>query len=70
MPSTAKILAVGVQHEQPVLWAEHDAYDELRETRRIMVIGTGWEFHYPENTKYLGTVILQGGYLVAHIYEV
>lgn len=68
MPIGAEILSVQVQHEHPYLWAKVDT-DVDRATRRFAVIGTGHEI--PEGViEYIGTIQLEGGSLVFHVFEV
>ena len=68
MPSEAKILAVGEQHEQIVLWAAVDSGALPNQRRLFAIVPTGGEIPEDAGT-YLGTVTLQG-WFVAHVYEV
>lgn len=64
MPVGAQILGVGVQDDNPYLWALVDTLAG-REERRISVVGTGWEV--PESGVYLGTYFTER--FVWHIFE-
>lgn len=68
MDPAAKILACGNQQEKIVFWAEVDR-DALRQTRSFVTYGTNWDME-AEGGVYLGTVMLNGGRLVFHAYEI
>jgi hypothetical protein len=69
MPRGAKILTVREQRKDTVcLWAEVDT-DARPEERVIEAFGTGHQMDTDIDRKYVGTVILQDGALVFHIYE-
>jgi hypothetical protein len=67
MPKRAKVLTVQVQHGQPQLWALVDD-DGSSVPRAFKWFGTG---HSVERTagNYVGTVQLEGGALVFHLFE-
>lgn len=66
MPPGAKLLTVGVQHEQPVLWADVDD-DGTYTGRQIAVVATGG--CPPDDGTYVGTFMLAAGRFVGHVYD-
>jgi hypothetical protein len=64
MPKGARILHAGLQDGKLAFWAEVVQSAE-KETRRFLVVGTGWEL--PPDRNYVGTV--QAPPFVWHIYE-
>lgn len=70
MPKCAKILHVGEQFNEVCIWAEVDT-DNAMETRTFEVFGTGHQIPYDigASRNYVGTVMLDGGSLVFHVYE-
>lgn len=66
MPAGAKILSAQVQNERPCIWAEVDS-DAAIEMRLIIVHGTG----HPvlQHGEFIGTIQIDGGRLVFHIFE-
>jgi hypothetical protein len=69
LPIGAEILAIQVQREMPVFWAEVDPGSEP-ERRRFRVVGTGYPLPDAEVRKYLGTFQLDDGDLVFHLFEI
>jgi hypothetical protein len=67
MSAGAQILTVQVQHGQPCIWAHLDP-DQPPTTRTIEMFGTGHPIE-PAPRQYIGTVQLQGGGLVFHVFE-
>jgi hypothetical protein len=62
----AKILSVGVQGEIPMIWAMVNPANPPSPIRVIMML-TGEDM--PEgNWDFLGTVLLEGGNYVLHVY--
>jgi hypothetical protein len=76
LPVGAEILSVGVQkgvnvHGYPeavCLWALVTPASPV-ERRRFRVVGTGHPISSNENLKFIGTVMLEGGALVFHVFE-
>lgn len=69
MPKGARILTVQAQLDQPQVWAVVDP-EAPREMRRFRWIATGRpEEDYAFDGVYLGTVQLQGGGFVFHLFE-
>jgi hypothetical protein len=73
MPADAKVLSVGKQFNEPVMWAIHETPSTpFTKDVRVTLAFTGWEFEYPaSNTRYLGTVQLYeetGSPLVFHVF--
>ena len=67
MPKGAQILSLQTQHNEPTIWALVDEHAE-NESRVFISVPTGARFD-PEDGAYLGTVQMNGGSLVFHIYE-
>jgi hypothetical protein len=67
MPAGAEILSVHNQHEHVEIWAivDPERPTVLRQFRALLT-GQGVGI---EPKKFLGTVLLEGGKLVAHIFE-
>lgn len=66
MPEGAEVLSAQVQHDEPTLWYACDPGRPLT-PRRFAMIGTG--FPIPDDGCYVGTVLLDGGTLVLHVFE-
>lgn len=67
MPEGAQILTVAIQHGKVTLWA---LCPETRKVqpRKIEIFGTGNPI--PNGTRtYIGTVLMDGGQLVWHVFE-
>jgi hypothetical protein len=69
MPKGAKVLTVHEQHGKIGLWAEVDPYAD-HEKREFIRVPTGGNQDITDHHRYIGTVFLEGGKLVWHIYEV
>lgn len=71
MPKNAKILHADEQHGEICIWAELDPDDKDYRARMFEVFGTGHEMNEEPETKrvHIGTVKLQGGALIFHVYE-
>jgi hypothetical protein len=69
IPRGATVLSVQVQREKPYLWAEVDTSNELTK-RKFIGVGTGHTIPSEARLSFIGTVQLEGGALVFHIYEV
>jgi len=68
LPKYSKILCVKNQYDNIVLYAEvPDVYD-TKETITIIIVGTGRPMPNG-NLMYIGTVLVQNGTLVWHVYE-
>lgn len=67
MPEGSEILYVGNQYNSVFLWAKVDSTRKLTK-RKFIVCNTGDDL--PANTKkFLGTVLLNEGSYVLHIFE-
>lgn len=66
LPAEAEICSVAEQCGNICLWAlvEQDAY---RTPRRIRIAATGEAFH--GGGRFIGTVLMAGGSLVWHVFE-
>lgn len=67
MPAGSQVLTAQSQHGRPCLWAEVDP-DLRTESRRFVVKTTGEAFN-PRGLTYVGTVQVEGGLIVLHVYE-
>lgn len=67
MPRGAKVLSVGVQREVVCLWVLVDT-DNPKDERTFLIWGTGHSIDSDTGT-YIGTVILQDGAIVWHVFE-
>jgi hypothetical protein len=71
MPPGAEILSVAVQKGSVCLWAQV-VPAEMKESRRVAMIGTGipiYEHDLPASAKFIGTVLLNDGSLVLHVFD-
>jgi hypothetical protein len=69
MPMGAQILSFQVQNGGPVLWALVDP-DARHMKRHFRLAGTGHKIDQaPADLRFIGTVQLQGGALVFHLFE-
>jgi hypothetical protein len=69
LPQGAQTLSVHEQWGEVCLWALVDPAAPL-EDRQMLIYGTGHNILVPtENLKYLGTVLLDAGSLVFHVFE-
>ena len=67
MPYGAEVLCVQPQHDKPVIWAVVDRRVET-ESRSFEMIATGG-YYYDERKKYIGTIQLDSGNYIAHLFE-
>lgn len=66
-PRVLRWLHCDVQHGHPVLWGEVDI--ETQEREHVLVLrGTGHDMTGEEG-RHIGTIMLQGGALVFHLFE-
>lgn len=68
MPAHAKILKVGNQHDEVMIWALVDD-SEFHEPRYFELLPTGASFKEHPMSIYLDTVVTHGGGLVWHVFE-
>jgi hypothetical protein len=68
MPTGARVVHVGSQHNIPMLWALCDAEAEV-EARCFRVAGTGHPIPESVVDNYVGTFMMMGGHLVWHVFE-
>lgn len=66
LPAGAEILTVKLQNDIPTLWAIVDTEEYLDFSRRICIVGTGWELQ--DKMEYITTYI--DGYFVWHVFEI
>jgi len=72
LPVGAKILHFDIQHGDPRIWALVDPTHTVeREIRKFRLAGTGHPItELDSELKFIGTVMMQGGTLVWHLFEV
>lgn len=70
MPRGARVLSVGQQQDQPMLWALVDPAKDV-ERRVFLPLGTGHSLPDDVNVEweFLGTTHLRGGAIVVHVFE-
>jgi len=69
LPLDAEILSVGLQRGVICLWAKVDTEVEGREIHEFRIVGTGHPVPRSEESKFLGTVIMDNVGLVFHVFE-
>lgn len=70
MPLGSKILTVQVQREKLCLWALVNPHPQLRkESRKILIYGTGYDIVKSKRIKYINTCQLHNGFFVGHVFE-
>lgn len=70
MPKFARVLSVGNQHEELMLWALVDDTNDP-ESRTFFVAVTGQELWlYRQTDPFIGTVLFDNGGFVVHVFEV
>lgn len=67
-PFGSNILTVHQQHNEVYVWADVDSREPVRENRRFALRMTGESV--PTDGTYLGTVHLNDGRHVIHVFEV
>ncbi len=70
LPVGAKILHFGIQYGDPRIWALVDPIAR-KEIRKFRFAGTGHPItEHDSELDFIGTVIMRGGALVWHLFEV
>lgn len=70
LPRSARVLSVAEQNQSVNLWALVDP-DESTETRNFVMAGTGHPINLPEQKlKFINTILMMGGSLVFHFFEI
>jgi hypothetical protein len=71
LPANVSILSVAMQHETPCIWAIVDD-QEARWNRSFAWFGTGQPIpeESDERLAFIGTVLIENGSLVFHLFEV
>ena len=67
MPIRSEILSVQFQQDQLYLWAKVNP-DNQPEIRKIVIVGTGFEFD-SSNLTYIATIQEAEGLLIWHVFE-
>jgi len=69
MPDDATILSVHEQHSCLCLWAQCDPKREKRKRRiRVCLTDVSFKNHHP-NSRFIGTVLLDDGIYVVHVFD-
>ena len=68
LPEGAKVLSVGSQGSGMFLWALVDP-NAPKVERTFDVYGTGHTVDYHDGMEFIGTVMMEGGALVFHVFE-
>ena len=68
IPQGATMLSVGVQDEMPMIWAVVDSEAPLT-ARRFRVAGTGHRLDLESTVQFIGTIQLENGRFIFHIFE-
>lgn len=68
LPAGGKILSVAKQHGQLVMWARVNPAKPTK-PRGIIIKGTGQPISVGELGEFIGTVLMEGGALVLHVFE-
>lgn len=68
LPFGAEMLFAREQHEQLCVWYRCNP-TEPKQTRKILICGTGHPAPTAGDSNYIGTGMLQGGMLVLHVFE-
>ena len=63
-----RVVAVGVQGENPCVWVEHDL--DRAGSLEIEVRVTGMPFDSPGGGDHVGTFMLDSGTFVGHVYQI
>ena len=69
LPIGAKIIHVAEQRGKLFFWAEIDVKEPRRCLRGFYIAGTGLRLLF-DFKRHLGSVVMPGGHLVCHVYEV
>lgn len=69
LPLGAQILSVGQQNDQLLLWAMVDPAEMRTKRHTFRVAGTGPEIAEVNELKFLGTVHIDDGCTVLHVFE-
>lgn len=68
IPSGGKVLHFQNQGERLCIWVQVDP-SKPKCKRRFEVIGTGYQMQNPEKLAHRGTLLLESGRLVVHLFE-
>lgn len=70
MPKYAEVLGIGVQNNIPVVWEKHPVHaeEEVQQTFWFRLVETGMSFDGSYGGKYLGTLLMDGGEYVLHVF--
>ncbi len=68
LPIDAEILTVQNQNEEVCMWVKLDP-SAPKINRTFAVFGTGWDINADSKLNYIGSVQLESGKLVFHVFE-
>jgi hypothetical protein len=69
IPRGGVVLSFAMQFNIPCIWVLVDD-GALMETRQFRIVGTGQPLPDPDNSKFIGTVLADGGNFVWHLFEI
>lgn len=69
MPAGSKVIHFATQYDMPCIWALVNPSAD-KEKRTFRIAGTGHPIESDSRPVYLGTVLVRGGSLVFHCFEV
>lgn len=70
MPKNAEVLSAGSQDDMPFVWVKVPQISEGHENRNFLVVETGVTVSSnARETRFIGTVLLDGGRYVLHVFE-
>jgi hypothetical protein len=68
LPASAEVLSVQNQNEKICMWVKLET-DYPKVQRMFAVLGTGWEVESNHDLLFIGTVQLNHGIYVFHVFE-
>jgi hypothetical protein len=70
VPAGTKFLSVGNQNNKPVIWYQFPTKNKLNFSKMTIVqcIMTGQDYDLRPLTKFIGTVLLDDGHFVLHVF--
>ena len=69
IPHAATFLSLHVQNDVPCVWFLVDPDEERVQLHTFQVVGTGHNFDRLNAGVFRGTVLLEGGALVLHVFD-
>ena len=69
LPLKSKVLCAMNQREKMQLWVEINPTEIKKEARKFLVEGTGHDYNDSGNREYIGSIKLQDGQFIFHVFE-